>query len=103
MVFIETATFTSQITKLASDEEQREFQNVLVANPDAGDLIRGGGGIRKVRMAIRGRGKSGGARVIYFWRRAHDQIYLLVAYAKAAKTDLSPREQVILRDIVKDL
>jgi hypothetical protein len=65
---IETSTFTRQIAALLGDEEYGEFQSRIAANPEVGVLIRGGGGIRKVRVAIGSRGKSGGARVIYYWR-----------------------------------
>ena len=66
MVLVETATFTRQIGGLLSDEECRIFQGSLAARPDLGDLIPGGGGIRKCRVALAGRGKRGGARVIYY-------------------------------------
>jgi hypothetical protein len=61
---IETSTFTRQITALLNDEEYRAFQARLAANPDLGALIKGGGGIRKTRLAVGSRGKRGGARVI---------------------------------------
>ena len=64
MELIETSTFTRQITALLADEEYGEFQSRLAANPQLGALIKGGGGIRKVRVAVGSRGKSGGARVI---------------------------------------
>lgn len=67
MEFIETPTFTRQVTHLLSDEEYRQLQNTLVEDPECGDLIKGGGGIRKVRHAVQGRGKSGGVRAIYYW------------------------------------
>jgi hypothetical protein len=67
MVFVETPTFTRQVTELLSDEEYRALQNTLVEDPEHGDLIKGGGGIRKVRHALQGRGRSGGARAIYYW------------------------------------
>jgi len=63
---IETSTFTRQITALLRDEEYAEFQSRLAANPSLGALIKGGGGIRKIRVAVGSRGKSGGARVIYY-------------------------------------
>ena len=63
MELIETSTFTKQITTLLRDEEYGEFQSRLAANPELGAVIKGGGGIRKVRVALGSRGKSGGARV----------------------------------------
>ena len=66
MELIETSIFTRQIATLLSDEEYREFQSRIAANPELGAVIKGGGGIRKVRVAVGSRGKSGGARVIYY-------------------------------------
>ena len=103
MVIIETPVFTRMVTSLLTDEEYRDLQNVLLVNPAAGDLIKGGGGIRKIRFAIRGRGKSGGVRTIYFWAKAKDQIYLLVIYPKSKKDTLTEAETAILRNYVKEL
>jgi len=64
MEFIETPTFTRQVLALLSDEEYRRLQNTLVEDPACGALIKGGGGIRKVRYAAQGSGKSGGVRAI---------------------------------------
>jgi len=91
------------VTSLLTDDEYREFQNVLFDDPAAGDLIKGGGGIRKIRFAAQGRGKSGGVRTIYFWAKAKDQIYLLVIYPKSKKDTLTDRETAILHDYVKEL
>ena len=103
MVFIETSVFTHMVTSLLTDDEYREFQNVLLKDPAAGDLIKGGGGIRKIRFATMGRGKSGGVRTIYFWAKAKDQIYMLVIYPKSKKDTLSDKETAILHDYVKEL
>lgn len=64
--FIETPTFTRQIQSMATDDELKELQRTLIAQPDKGDLIQGTGGLRKIRMALGQKGKRGGARVIYF-------------------------------------
>ena len=103
MVFIETSVFTHMVTSLLTDDEYREFQNVLLKDPAAGDLIKGGGGIRKIRFAVKGRGKSGGVRTIYFWAKAKDQIYMLVIYPKSKKDTLTANETAILHDYVKEL
>lgn len=103
MEFIETPTFSRMVTALLSDDEYRELQTALVEDPERGDLIKGGGGIRKLRQAVQGRGKSGGVRVIYYWAKAHHQIYMLVVYPKSKKDDLSDKETAILRDLVKEL
>lgn len=103
MEFIETPTFTRQIQELLTDEEYRGLQNMLVDDPECGDLIKGGGGIRKVRHAAQGKGKSGGARAIYYWIKDRHQIYMLVVYPKSRKDDLSDKETAILRELVKEL
>ncbi len=80
--FIETKLFTRLIGDYLSDEEYVALQNALMANPDAGDLIRGSGGVRKVRWKTAGRGKRGGIRVIYYLRSQQGQIWMLTVYAK---------------------
>lgn len=103
MEFIETPTFTRLLTTLLTDDEYADLQNVLVANPERGDIIKGGGGIRKLRHALPGRGKSGGIRVIYYWLRNDGQIYMLLIYPKSRKDDLTERETALLREFVKEL
>ena len=102
MELIETSTFTRQIAALLSDEEHREFQSRLAARPGLGALIMGGGGTRKVRIAVGSRGKRGGARVIYYWAVRKDLILLLYAYAKNASADLTPRQVAQLAKVVKE-
>ena len=103
MEFIETPTFTRLLTGVLSDDEYMELQNELVDDPAKGDLIKGGGGIRKLRHGVQGRGKSGGVRVIYYWVKDDHLIYLLVIYPKSTKDNLTDREVAILRDLVKEL
>jgi len=103
MVFIETPTFTQMITEIMHDEEYLGLQNLLSENPERGDLIKGGGGLRKIRYALQGRGKSGGIRVIYYWIKDRDHIYFLVAYPKSRKDNLSSKELAVLRKLVKEL
>ena len=82
LTFVETKLFTKLISDYMSDEEYLGLQNALVANPEAGDLIRGSGGVRKLRWSLTGRGKRGGIRVIYYLRTQQGQIWMLTAYAK---------------------
>ena len=102
MRFIETSVFTKALHALLSDDEYRELQNLLLHDPTLGDVIRGGGGIRKMRFGIEGRGKSGGVRVIYFWLSADDEIYMLLIYPKSKKDTLSADEVAVLRALVKE-
>jgi hypothetical protein len=99
---IETSTFTRQITALLSDEDYGEFQSRLAANPGLGALIKGGGGIRKIRVAVGSRGKRGSARVIYYWAVRKDTILLLYAYLKNATADLTPKQVTQLAKLVKE-
>ena len=89
----ETPTFSRQSEKLFSEGEKRELIDFLAGNPLAGDEIPGTGGVRKVRFAASGRGKRGGARVIYYYLDETMPLYALLAYAKNAKTDMTPDEK----------
>lgn len=100
--FIETPTFTRQILAMATDDELKELQRVLIAQPDKGDLIQGTGGLRKIRMAVGAQGKQGGARVIYFLAMA-DVIYLILAYPKSTKDSLTAREKATLKALTQTL
>jgi hypothetical protein len=101
VIFLETPVFTRQIRELVEDDQYRELQSVLVARPDAGDLIPRSGGLRKIRVAVSGRGKRGGARVIYYWVVAKDQIYMLLAYAKNVQDDLTEEQLKTLRALIR--
>ena len=103
MEFIETPTFTRLLLDLLSDDEYRGLQNILVENPERGDVLTGGGGIRKLRYSLSGRGKSGGVRVIYYWMREDEQVYMLLIYPKSKKDTLTDRETALLREFVKEL
>ena len=102
MIFTETPVFTRQITKLLPDDEYRELQQELIFNPAAGDIIQHSGGLRKVRWRSATRGKRGGIRVIYYWYVSDDEIYMLLAYGKVQKDDLTTKELKILRKIVEE-
>jgi hypothetical protein len=100
MVIFETSIFTKKIIAILNDEEYRTLQNILVEKPDSGDIIQGSGGIRKIRWAASGRGKRGGARVIYYWATQHDQIFMLYAYAKNEHENLTKDQLSVLRAVV---
>lgn len=99
MIFIESPVFSADLLELLSDDEYSALQRYLVANPDAGDVIQGTGGLRKVRWLAGGKGKSGGVRVTYFHVDEMEQIRLLLIYRKGIKDDLTEREKSILRGI----
>lgn len=96
---VETPEFLSATRKLMSDEERRLLVDYLAYNPLAGDLVQGTGGIRKVRWGLEGRGKRGGARVIYFYHAADMPLFALTAYAKNERADLSQQDKNDFRQL----
>jgi hypothetical protein len=101
MIFIETSVFTRQITALVDDDDYADFQRELANDPEAGDLIPGTGGLRKIRMAAKGHGKRGGARVIYYYFTSAAQIALLLAYAKNEAEDLTAAQKKVLKEVIE--
>ncbi len=97
VTFIELPLFTEQITDLLDDMDYALFQAELLRWPEKGAVIPQSGGLRKVRMRLPGRGKSGGARVIYLHLPRHDAIVLFYVYTKARRADLSPDQLKRLR------
>lgn len=100
MVIIETSVFTKKISSLLSEEEYRELQIDIVESPTAGDIIRGSGGIRKLRFKGSGRGKRGGTRIIYYWATTKEQIFMLYVYLKKDMDDLTKDQLAILKKLV---
>ena len=82
LTFVETKLFTALVPRYLSDDEYAALQQAIVARPDAGDVIRGSGGVRKLRWRIAGRGKRGGIRVIYYLRSRQEEIWMLTLYAR---------------------
>ena len=99
MVFVETPIFTADVQALLSDKDYAALQRHLVSQSDAGDVIAGTGGLRKVRWTTAGRGKRGGTRVIYYHMVAQAQIRMILIYRKGIKDDLMPKEKTVLRKI----
>jgi hypothetical protein len=102
MELIETPSFTRQVEAQLSAEEYRALQVALLLAPEAGPVIPGSGGLRKLRWRLRGRGKRGGARVIYYCQLRAGQLYLVYLYPKNVRSNLSPAELRILRKLVTD-
>lgn len=101
MVIIETSIFTRCITALLSDEEYRLLQSQLIQKPDAGKIIQGSGGLRKLRWSAGGRGKRGGIRVVYYWLVLREVVLLLFAYSKNEQDDLTPEQLKQLKKIIE--
>lgn len=102
MVFIETPIFTKLIQSLLTDDELKQLQAYLIECPSAGNLLKGGGGLRKLRWARQGTGKSGGIRTIYYWANKDEQIFFVFAYPKAKTEALSSEQLVQLAKVVKE-
>ncbi len=103
MIFIESSDFSDLRESYLDDDEFGLLQAMLIDRPDAGDIIRGSGGVRKVRWTSRGTGKRGGLRVIYYWITKKDQILLLTLYKKGEVDDLAKDEIREMRKTVKSL
>jgi hypothetical protein len=100
LTIIESPLFTKLWPDYWSEDERAEFSSFLAANPDAGDVIPGSGGCRKIRWARSGSGKRGGVRVIFTSRLRSGAIVLLVIYSKSAKDNIPAR---ILKQIAKEM
>jgi putative component of toxin-antitoxin plasmid stabilization module len=103
MVFVELTPFVAFREAHWDDEDLRRLQGHLLTTPDAGDVIPGAGGVRKLRWQVQGRGKRGGARVIYFWRVAESQIFLIYGYVKSRSENLSAEQVTYLARLTKEL
>ncbi|GMQ92485.1 MAG: toxin RelE [Gammaproteobacteria bacterium] len=99
--FIETSVFTRRIAELMPDDRYRELQLALLLNPEAGAVIPGTAGLRKVRWALPGQGKRGGVRVIYYWYTQGDHIYMLFVYAKNEQNNLTAPQKAMLKKLVE--
>lgn len=103
MIFVETPPFERLREGYFGDKHYRLLQVWLMANPEAGNVIRGSGGIRKLRWGREGRGKRGGMRVIYYYASALSHIYFLTLYRKSEVSDLSRGQIKVLRNLVKQI
>lgn len=101
--FIELKSFTLTATGVLSDEELHAVEDELLENPDVGVLIAGTGGVRKIRAPMVGRGKRGGARVIYYYDRRRAVIHLILAYAKNQSSTLTAAGKKFVREIARDI
>jgi mRNA-degrading endonuclease RelE of RelBE toxin-antitoxin system len=97
VVFVETAVFTRRVPEHLIDDDYAALQSYLAERPGAGKVIKGSGGIRKLRWAGSGRGRRGGLRLIYYWWTAKDRISMLTVYAKNERDDLTSDQLKQLR------
>lgn len=101
--FVHLPSYVRSAKGVIGEHEQRALEQALVEDPTAGAVIVGTGGVRKVRVAFPGRGQSGGARVIYFLRVAKGRVYLLLAYAKKTRANITAAEKRVMRQLTAQL
>ena len=102
-LFVELPAFERNRSSYLTDEPYRGLQNEMLKDPEAGDVIAGTGGLRKLRHGDvkRGKGKRGGLRIIYYWWEPKKQFWLFTLYDKDELDDLSPKEKAILKILLK--
>jgi hypothetical protein len=98
---MEAHLFTKQLPYYLEDDEYRELQEFLIEQPDAGEVLQGTGGLRKLRWSSETKGKRGGLRVIYYWQISKDHIYFFTLYTKNEMSDLSAKEQKVLKHMLE--
>ena len=103
MTVVETGEFLKHAKPLMTDSERAELVAFVGANPEAGEIIPETGGVRKIRWALEGMGKRGGARVIYYYHSERLPLFLLSAYAKNRKANLSKAERNAMKRLVPTL
>ncbi len=97
---VETPEFLAATRRIMDEEERGLLVDYLARHPLAGDIIQGTGGVRKLRWALEGRGKSGGARVIYYYHSGAMPVFALTAYAKNERADLSQADRNDFRRLI---
>jgi mRNA-degrading endonuclease RelE of RelBE toxin-antitoxin system len=102
MLFVETPVFTVLVRKALNDDEYRALQAALLLRPEQGAVIRGSGGLRKIRWGKVGRGKRGALRVIYCWEPKRQTCYMLFVYSKSEQGDLSAAQVRGLARVVRE-
>ena len=98
---IETRPFIHAAKNVLSGEEVKQMITMIALNPECGDLLQGTGGLRKVRVGAKGKGKSGGARVIYYYYKESMPVFLFTVFAKGVKDNLTKAERNALAQAVK--
>jgi|SRR3989339_1361932 len=101
--FVETRLFIQQIEKLLNQEEYFALREYLAQHPDHAPLIQGTGGARKIRWAAKGKGKSGGIRVLYLYRTQQGDIFFLLAFAKSDQDNLTTEQKKLIKKLIENL
>ena len=101
MRFVETPIFTKELRSAIDDDEYQALQTALLLRPEQGMLIAKTGGLRKVRWTGKGHGKSGGYRIIYYWDRGTETIYMLYLYPKNRQENLTVQQAKLLSRLVQ--
>jgi mRNA-degrading endonuclease RelE of RelBE toxin-antitoxin system len=102
MQFVEFPHFTRWVEANLSDEEYRQIQEELIKNPHKGDLIPHGHGLRKLRWRFKGKGKSGGVRIIYYLWLSHEEFLMIYVYPKNEREDLTKEQLRTLARVTKE-
>lgn len=101
--FVYTEVFERTAKGLLDDEDLRKIELTLVENPRAGETERGTGGVRKTRAPLKGRGKRGGARILYLYDANRRRVYFLLVWPKGKKATLTEAERNALRKLALEL
>ena len=102
MLVVETSVFTRQICELLKDDELRQLQLALVLRPEQGAVVPRTGGLRKLRWKQPGRGKRGGLRILYYWDKPNETIYMLYVFPKTKQEDLTPEQAKTLARLIRE-
>ena len=102
MRFVETPIFTKELRSTIDDDDYQALQTALLLRPEQGKLIPKTGGLRKIRWTGKGHGKSGGYRIIYYWDRATETVYMLYLYPKNRQENLTPQQAKLLSRLVHE-
>ncbi|MDX2143209.1 MAG: type II toxin-antitoxin system RelE/ParE family toxin [Rhodospirillaceae bacterium] len=100
---VQMATFTRDVASVWSEAELAAFVDYIARNPEAGDIVQGTGGVRKIRWAAKGKGKRGGARVIYFFYNPNNPVYLVSIYAKNERETISEADRKLYARMSEDI
>jgi hypothetical protein len=100
---VETAEFLARSSRIMSDEQRAQVVEMLARHPECGEIMQGTGGVGKVRVALAGRGKSGGARVIYYFHSERLPVFALTVFAKNERANLTPAERNAMAAVVRTI